>query len=325
MISTANIQGKVQDVPSPWIFQYYCQINEHLAGQELKITSVFKPTERTPSMVLYWDSATIRYKFNDFSTGKKGDGIDLIKFMYGLDNKDATLKIINDYKNFVNNKGQFVVGEVRISQKYKVTDHTVRFWDSNDAKFWPQFNIGSTILNFYYVRPLSQYVMTRPDDGSQIVISKPYLYGYFKKDGTLYKIYQPYNTDRKFIKVISGYVQGSEQHGKDNPYLLITSSLKDTMGIQSLGIKRMDMDSPDSENNMLHPIYCQSVKAKYKQVLILLDNDSSGIDAMKKYEHLYEFTPIYFTMAKDPTDAIKKFTPLPVRNNLVVKINSKLI
>ena len=325
MISAANVQGKVQDVPSPWIFQYYCQINEHLAGQELKITSVFKPTERTPSMVLYWDETGSKYKFNDFSTGKKGDGIDLIKFLYNLDNKNATLKIINDYKSFMNNKGQFVVGEIRVSQKYKVTAHSVRHWDSNDAKFWPQFNIGSAILDYYCVRPLSQYIMTRPDDGNEIVISKPYLYGYFKRDGTLYKIYQPYNTERKFIKVISGYVQGSEQHGANNPYLLITSSLKDTMGIVSLGLQKMDYDSPDSENNMLNELYCKSAQAKYKQVLVLLDNDSAGIDAMQKYEQMYGFTPIYFTMSKDPTDAIKKFAPLPVRDNLVVKINSKLI
>jgi hypothetical protein len=325
MISTANVQRKIQDIPSPWIFQYYCQINEHLAGQELKITSVFKPTERTPSMVLYWDETGSRYKFNDFSTGRKGDAIDLVKLLYGLDNKDATIRILNDYQNFVNNRGQFSSGEIKISQKYKVTEHSVRFWDSNDAKFWPQFNIGSNLLDYYNVRPLQQYIMTKPDDGHQIIISKPYIYGYFKADGTLYKIYQPYNKDRKFIKVVSGYVQGSEQHGKDNPYLLLTSSLKDTMGIRSLGLERLDMDSPDSENNMLDELYIQTAKAKYKQILTLFDSDSAGIDAMKSYEEKYGFTPVYFTMAKDPTDGIKKYGALPVRDNLVIKINSKLI
>jgi len=49
---------------SSWIFQYYCNIQEPLIGQKVKIKSVFNPTEKTPSMLIatYGES----YTFKDF-------------------------------------------------------------------------------------------------------------------------------------------------------------------------------------------------------------------------------------------------------------------
>lgn len=326
MISTANLTDRIQNIPSAWIFQHYCTLPEALSGQELKITSVFKPTERTPSMVLYCDNNT-RYKFNDFSTGKKGDGIDLVKFLFGLDNRQSTSRIIADYNNFVLNNGEFKMGALKPTAKYKVTAHETRLWNTDDAKYWTSFNIGSRMLELYQVKPLKSYTMIKGDeDGPKsFTVERPYVYGYFKKDGTLYKIYQPLNQERKFLKVQSGYIQGSEQHGKNNKILLLTSSMKDTMCIRSLGIKKTDFDSPDSETVGLDPIYVESIKAQYPQILVLFDSDSAGIDAMRKYKAEYGFDFVFFNLAKDPSDAIRKLGPKPVRDHLVIKINQQLI
>jgi hypothetical protein len=325
MLSTVNVLPSIQDVPSSWIFQNYCRIAETLSGQEIKITSIFKPQEKTPSMTIYC-TADGKYKFNDFSTGKKGDGIDLVSYYFGLDNRNSTIKILNEYSQFKLNNGSIIPLITPPAAKFKVTESTSRHWNNDDVRFFTSFHIGSKCLALYEVRPLSSYTMIKEDvSGPQkIVINKPYCYGYFKKDGTLYKIYQPYNKERKFLKVINGYVQGDEQRTKTNPFLLLTSSLKDTMCIHSLGIKKIDFESPDSENTKLDAVYIESRQSEYKKIICLFDNDSAGIDAMKFYKKEYNIDFVYFNMAKDPSDAVKKFGAIPVRDDLVIKINTKL-
>jgi hypothetical protein len=49
MISTKNLVSSIIDVPDHWIFEHYCNLSEKLVGQDVKIKSLFNPTERTPS------------------------------------------------------------------------------------------------------------------------------------------------------------------------------------------------------------------------------------------------------------------------------------
>ena len=79
MLSTKNLVIKESDIPSYWVFQYYLNVNEKLDGQDVKITSVWNPSEKTPSMCIYVDVKKQCYMFKDFSTGKGGNKINLIQ------------------------------------------------------------------------------------------------------------------------------------------------------------------------------------------------------------------------------------------------------
>mgnify|MGYP001374112000 CR=1 FL=1 len=81
MISTKNLILDGSKVPSTWVFEFYLDLPERLNGQNVQIKSVFHPTERTPSMWIFADKG--QYKFKDFSTGKGGNKIDLVK-SFGL-------------------------------------------------------------------------------------------------------------------------------------------------------------------------------------------------------------------------------------------------
>ena len=104
---------------------------------------------------------------------------------------------------------------------YKVTSHIKRKWTELDAKYWIQFNIGTKLLNKYNVFPLKEYTFSKELDKkiSEINIKNNYTYGYFKNDGTLYKIYHPYSSKKKFIKVKS-YIQGTDQLEYKKPNLI---------------------------------------------------------------------------------------------------------
>jgi len=320
MFKTKNLVHDVKDVPIPWIFQHFCKLKEKLAGEDIKIKSLFNPNERTPSMCIYTNQSNT-YKYKDFSTGKGGSAIDLVKDLYELSFHKAAQLIIENYNDFVlHNNGGYALEEFQRAAKYKVTSHKFRSWTTQDQYFWTQFNIGSKLLEAHNIKPLESYCMTKDD--KNLCIKGLYLYGYFKEDGTLYKIYQPKTLDKKFIKV-SNYVQGYEQL-RDNTHLVITSSLKDVMSIKSLKLN-IDVIAPDSENTMLKQDVMEELQNKYNKIVVLFDNDDAGIKAMQTYKEKYPFIETtVLPMSKDVSDSIKDFGAKEVLIRLVPILDKKL-
>ena len=102
MFNVKNLVYKISDVPSTWIFETFCNLKEKLNGQDIKIKSLFNPDERTPSMCIYMDVKTGDYRFKDFSTGKYGNGIQLVKELYKTSDYSAFSQLIIDkYNEFV--------------------------------------------------------------------------------------------------------------------------------------------------------------------------------------------------------------------------------
>lgn len=321
MFNTKNLVHDIKDVPIPWVFEHFCELKEKLNGQDVKVKSLFNPKEKTPSMCVYFDSTRQSYRFKDFSTGIGGDHITLIKEMTQLNYHKSCTLIVEKYNDFVlHNNGGYDLKEFKQASKYKVEFVVFRSWTSQDQYYWTQFNIGSKLLDQYQVRPLEYYKMTKDD--RELYIRGNYIYGYFKKDGTLYKIYQPKTQDKKFLK-IKDYIQGSEQL-QSHPYLLITSSLKDIMALKSLKLS-IDIIAPDSENSIIRKETMDDYLKVYSKVIVLFDNDEPGIKAMEKYKELYPTVELLvLPMSKDPSDSVRDFGAKDVRSRLVPLINKKL-
>lgn len=305
MLNTKNIIIDYTDVPVTWVFENYCKLNNCLSGQNEKMKSLFNANDKTPSMYIYLDNIKKEYKYKDFSTGKSGSGINLVMELFNITFVDAANKIINDYKDYLKNNKEYKQSEIIECSKFKIGDYKIRTWNKIDADYWLAYNIGSTILNKYNVKPLESYTLEKDNDGilEKITISNGYSYGYFKNDGSLYKIYQP-KSNKKFLKV-SPYTQGLEQL-ENYPNLLITSSLKDVMSIKSLKLN-FDCIAPDSENTMISKEVITDLIKKYKNISVMFDNDEAGINAMKKYKELYNFNVFLLPLSKDISDSIKDY------------------
>jgi hypothetical protein len=320
MFNTKNLVHDVKNVPVPWIFEHFASLKEKLVGQDVKIKSVFNKADKVPSMCIYTDRAN-SYRYKDFSSGKSGSAIDFVKELKQLSFYEAAQLIVQVYNDYVlHNNGGYDLKEFQKASRYKVTSYCFRTWTTQDQYFWTQFNIGSKLLEEYCVRPLDYYCMTKDD--KNLCIRGLYLYGYFKKDGTLYKIYQPKTLDKKFIKV-TDYIQGFEQiqHHKN---LLITSSLKDVMSIKSLKLK-IDVIAPDSENTMIKNDIMDDFIESYDKIIIMFDNDEPGIKAMKTYKEKHPYVEIaLLPMSKDASDSIKDFGAKEVRNRIVPILDKKL-
>jgi len=319
MFDLSDYVHSYKDIPSHWIFQFYLKL-EPLNGQTVMIKSVFNEKDNDPSLAIYYNGDLSDYRYNCFSTGNKGNAMDLVCKMWACDFPTAYRKVKEDY---LTNKDLAVNTEITSFSKatWKVEENKVREWNTNDAAYWSPYNIGSRLLDLYKIKPLSEYTMTRTyseGHNQSFRVVGEHIYGYFTNEGVLYKIYRPFETP-KFMK-LHNYLQGFEQlQGYEN--LIIASSLKDIMALLSLGL-RADFIAPDSENSIISEVKMKMLLKKYKAIITLFDNDDAGITNMKKYLELYNIPFAYIPMAKDVSDSVKKFGKQKVIYEAVPKINS---
>jgi len=331
MISTKNLLHHIGDVPNTWIFEFYCGLKEKLEGQDVWITSLFNPDEKTPSMHLFFNVETRQYAFKDFSTSRGGNAARLVRELLSLETGvpvsaitygAAMDKITKDYNSYLLGNGTYTLGEFKVRARYKVTDFCARKWNNLDARYWQSFHIGSRMLDHYKVVPLEFYKMERDEEGElkELYISGQYIYGYFRMDNSLYKIYQPKVLDNKFIKV-RDYVQGTDQLTYTKSTLVIASSLKDGMALMGLGYKDLEFVAPDSENTTIRKETLNVYKYKYPYVFTLFDNDQAGVAAAARYHSTQGIAPLSLAIEKDLSDSIKAHGRDMVKSELNVQFS----
>tara|TARA_R100000951_G_scaffold11134_3_gene9265 strand:+ start:1926 stop:2927 length:1002 start_codon:yes stop_codon:yes gene_type:complete len=304
MLRTKNLITDIQQVPDVWIFEYYLGLAEKLTGQDVKMLSIFNKSDKDPSFFIYYSNTSNKYKFKDFSANKHGDSIELVKELFNYERRfDAVMKVTKDYNDFVMNNGHYSIDEFKIRAKYQVKSFVLRNWTKVDEKYWMKYKINSKLLDQYNVQPLSSYTLEREDLKDKIEIKGITIYGYFRKDGSLYKLYQPLNLKKKFLKV-KDYIQGVDQLTFEVPYLIICSSLKDGLAFKKLGFKNAEFIAPHSENSVLPERVIKKFKDAYTNVCTLFDNDEPGINAMLKYKELYNIPGAHLKVEKDLADCV---------------------
>ena len=147
MFNTKNLVLEESNIPSYWVFQYYLNLPEPLTGQDIKITSIFNPGEKTPSFCIYVDTKINQYKFKDFSTGHGGNKIDLVKMLFDIEYPAASMKIVKDYNTYIKTDG-FKEINFKPAAKWNVDFVKTRLWNETDSKYWLSFRIGKSILMF---------------------------------------------------------------------------------------------------------------------------------------------------------------------------------
>lgn len=315
VIKTRNIVTSLKDIDEKFIFMHVLNLDQQLDGQEIWRISPFNAGETRPSFSLYCKGGP-RYKWKDFSSGRSGDAFELAQQLNPEKKRGELIReLILAYQQYLDGNPPEV--EHKIYNKYKVSSFQLRTWNSSDAKYWRQYHIGSKTLDFFNIAPLDSFVMSKEVDGrmDHKRISRELIYGYFRKTGELFKIYQPGN-EVKFIKVRSGYLQGFDQLKFDRPNLLITKSLKDCAGFHTLNIPGFEVISSDSENQMITKAQMNTLNF-YKKRVVLFDADPAGIQAAKKYKETYGLPHIDLELSKDITDSMKDFGAERVREKLI--------
>lgn len=326
MLRTKNVITQFNEVEETWVFEYYLRpfgLTEKLEGQSVNLHSPFKK-EQTPSFFLFHEN---RYFFKDYSASLSGDCYSLVQHLFNLPNKaEAISKVWNQYEEYLNGTGNtyhtHFYPEVKLERKvrYHVKEAIMRTWNADDGKFWrDKYGITSKLLEAHNVAPLAKIVMNKVEHTgvSTFDIVDKLAYGYYNKRGELCHIYRPGIKRGKFFRVRT-LLQGFEQATIDlNPNLIITKSLKDVICYKTLGIPGWNVIAPQSEKELISKEVMEELKARYRMIVTLMDNDTTGKESEALYKEVYGLHAIGLDLGyKDLSDAVEGVGGTTVRTEL---------
>jgi len=305
MLKTKGVSFSRRSLSSEWCYRYLLGIPP-LDGSNIKIKSPFS-IDRTPSFSLFKKEGSSDYRWRCFSTGRGEMGSDHIELFIQLqeqkgntfDRSSAFNFLFGEYETFIKS-GEYVAIERKapVNGNAKVTDFEMRQFNKDDLKFWNRFQIRQDILENYNTAPLKRFVMKKIKAGKEeeYVFENPLTFGYFTNQGDLFEIYQPTNKASKCIKV-QPYIKGWDQC-KGNDTILITEAVKDCMAFQVLEIDNVDIIGADSANVVLKKTFIEELRAKYKFIGSLFDDDDAGHRAAAVYQEKFQIPMVPFKMGK---------------------------
>lgn len=252
------------------------------------INSPFRKDEN-PSFAFFSFNNFIAYK--DFATGESGSIFKAISILFNTNWEDTIKQIYKDIKTGEINKTilRQKTSKSRIIVRHvgrTLIDVHVRQWRQHDMEYWNSFGISKEWLEFIEAYPISHVYITN-NKGTFRIPADKYAYVYIeRKEGKISKkIYQPFNKngfkwmtdhDKSVIALWTKIPQNGDK-------ICICSSVKDALtlwinaGIPSIAIQGEGFPISDHAINDL--------KARFKNIYILLDNDKPGIkNALKLAE-----------------------------------------
>jgi DNA primase len=300
MLQTKNIITDIKQIPSSWVFETFCNLDQKLTGQTVKIKSIFTH-ENTPSMFISLKEGV--YMFKDFSSGYAGDCISLIEKLYSCSFFEASVILKNKYQEYLDNNSNIEVENYVKEEKFKVIDYEIRQWNISDGDYWQKFNVSSKYLESHNIYPLTHFTIS--NNTKTYTYKNISIYGFFTNEGELYRIYQPLSKNKFFI--INPIIQGYEQLD-ESKYCIITSSFKDLLTIKSFNIKNLTGIALTNENVMFQPYIMHDLFKRYTKVFLLLDNDDTGKKATVRYCSTYpNLVPLYLDKSKDISDSVRDY------------------
>ena len=312
-VKQLTIQEILKCVTEYDIFKYYI-------GKGFKLGTVRSPLRKDsqPSFDIYRSPNTVRkILFKDHGTGDSGSCFDLVMQMYNLSFIGALKCIDYDFnlglndgplpkrnltKGYVGKASGVDIDKLQITCSIRVCR---REWNaSSDKKFWGSYGVTVAQLRKFNISPVEALKVNNK-------------WFKFKKDECIYcyhfgdyvyKIYQPYNEEFKWLSNAStDIIQGWKQLPQTGKVVVITKSMKDIVVLDSIGVPSI---APQSEGTIPSVEIISELKERFEIIISNYDYDYRGIVSANRMKKLYDITPFMFTPefgAKDVSDYVKKY------------------
>ena len=252
--------------------------------------------------------------FKDFATGQHLNIFDVVQSIFRCDYFESLRIIANDFgivrdNALRKNPGKINLNPIKIKDKEisKIQIEVQEFTDG-ELKWWGKYGISKDILKRFNVYSC-KHVFLNDQLFAKSQQHCP-IFGYYGKKYQgleLWRCYFPKRTSFRFItNWPSKKIQGYDQLPKKGKLLVITKSMKDSMCLYSCGITAC---APNSENLFISDKVLEDLKSRFKNIVVLYDNDRPGLYNMAKIrrEHpelTYVFIPKRYG-SKDISDFYK--------------------
>ena len=297
---TMSLRDLLDKLDDYTIYSYY------LGSFKPKVlmNSPLRPDDKIPSFAIF-PSKTGDLLFKDHGTGEAGNALKFVKLIKGLNTREELEReLLRIFR--CTNPNQRVQNPVRMAENASETDIGIvrQPFTEVDKKYWKQFHISIDTLKKFNVFSIKYFLCNRVVRGTYKEDSPMYAYKVYDR----FKIYRPLAS--KYTKwrtnLTNRYVQGlAELPQEGGNLLIITKSLKDVMCLHEMGFNAI---AASSETTFIPEDILQSLKSKWKHIVILYDRDAAGMQNARKYSRQYKFDAIFVHKkfkAKDVSDAVK--------------------
>lgn len=282
-------------------------IFEKYMGESISIGKKYRNpfrNDKTPGCYFKVSSSSGRLLFYDHATDKVYyDCFDFAHFRTGLSGTELYNHIYYDLRLELRANVIFTESKPTIKEKTTIKTLLTKFNDF-DYKYWEQYNITPSILNFFNVRKcaktwINDYFWKASTENNPI-------YRYRQKDKI--KLYRPLERNKE-NKFRNNYEGGILDGWLQLPYcgdtVFIQKALKDVMAMYSLGYSAVGVRS---ETTMISKNSLELLKSRFKNVIPYMDKDEAGLKMLEKYEKEFGLKGIHHPLdkPKDASDWIKE-------------------
>lgn len=277
-VSKENILSNIseEDIMHHYLSRYHTGSKESLrAGKNISNPFLGAP-QKTPSFNIFQAKGSDKWLFNDFATGDKGDCFELVQKLFNLSFPEALHRIASDFL-IMDNK---FVNHVPKSTPIPVDNNTnIEFKDFSEQEllYWKKYGIDQGTLNLFSVKSICNYKSISKDNKSYTVMSRSDypIFAYVRPTWT--KVYKPLDSKYKFQYLgqkDQDFIFGSDQLPSQGENVFITGGEKDVMSLTAHGYSAITLNS---ETANLPPDIADTLKSRFKNVIVLYDNDATGL------------------------------------------------
>lgn len=244
--------------------------------------------------------------FKDHGSGEGGNAIKFVKLYKNINTKDELERELLRIVRKMNPNSGNAIRTYSYSVDSGPTDIGIvrQPFTDVDKRYWKQFHISTDTLRKFQVFSIKYFLCNRVVRGTYKETSPMYAY----KVDDRFKIYRPLAS--KYTKwrtnLTNRNVQGlSELPVEGGNLLIITKSLKDVMCLYEMGFNAI---AASSETTFIPDDILDSLRHKWKNVIILYDRDKTGMLESRKYSKQYKLDALFVHKrfkAKDVSDAVK--------------------
>lgn len=244
--------------------------------------------------------------FKDHGSGEGGNAIKFVKLYKNINTKDELERELLRIVRKMNPNSGNAIRTYSYSVDSGPTDIGIvrQPFTDVDKQYWKQFHISIDTLRKFQVFSIKYFLCNRVVRGTYKETSPMYAY----KVDDRFKIYRPLAS--KYTKwrtnLTNRNVQGlSELPVEGGNLLIITKSLKDVMCLYEMGFNAI---AASSETTFIPDDILDSLRHKWKNVIMLYDRDKTGMLESRKYSKQYKLDALFVHKrfkAKDISDAVK--------------------
>ena len=303
-ITKEDILAKVNsyDILNHYLLPYHKE-NKLLAARN--ISNPFLPEKQnTPSFNIFPAKGTGEWRYNDFATGDSGSCFDIVMKLRNLSFPEALNTINVDMNLFLdtNTNTTMITQPKPIAAMKPLDDFSnmkpakrfsikSRAFNTNDWEFWEKFKINNDTLRKFNVVALASYSSFNKEGNPYEIKAFAGRLMYAYDNGDWIKIYKPFDEKKYKFQFLGikedNYIFGWKHLPQNDDLVFITGGEKDVLCLVSNGFNAITLNS---ETANLQDETAHELKQRFKNIVVLYDNDPTGV---KQSKHLYSLYKIH--------------------------------